>query len=86
MELCTHCNTPIEEYGSKKDKICKPCYVRMMNAHNRGQEYTMVKDLPENERTKIFNRRNKSKNVNKVSHDFHFNNLDDNDSLADYNT
>ena len=59
MEKCVGCELPIEEYGSRKDHLCKQCYVRRTNCKNRGIKYIPIKDLSEAEREKIISRRNR---------------------------
>ena len=59
MEKCVGCELPIEEYGSRKDHLCKQCYVRRTNCKNRGIKYIPIKDLSEIEREKIISRRNR---------------------------
>lgn len=57
MVVCSHCNQEVEEYQVKKDKICKSCYLRMVNSKHRGKEYIKLIDMNEKERNKIMNRR-----------------------------
>lgn len=54
---CKDCEQIIEEWGSRKDHLCKQCYIRKVNCKNRGIEYIPVKDLDEKERMKVFKRR-----------------------------
>ena len=51
--ICSHCEKEVEEYAQKRDKICGPCYRRMMNCLSRGKEYIMYKNLSEAEKTEI---------------------------------
>ena len=51
--ICSHCEKEVEEYAQKRDKICGPCYRRMMNCLSRGKEYIMYKNLTEAEKTEI---------------------------------
>lgn len=57
MENCKDCELPIEEYGSKREHLCKQCYIRRTNSKNRGTEYIPFKDLDEKEKSRIINMR-----------------------------
>ena len=57
MENCRDCDMPIEVYGSKKEHLCKQCYIRKTNSKNRGTEYIPFKDLDEKEKSRIINMR-----------------------------
>lgn len=57
MVVCSHCNQEVEKYQVKRDKICKSCYLRMINSKHRGKEYIKLIDMNDKERNKIMNRR-----------------------------
>lgn len=68
-ELCTHCGQIIEEYGRKKDKVCKRCYNRIVNCKSRGVKYVKIVDMSAEEQKKYINDKIKE-NKNVISENF----------------
>lgn len=69
--ICRDCGQIIsdENLFSKKSDICKQCYTRKQNMKSRGKEYIRIVDLPEDERNKIIESRERNKKVGRKKKD-----------------
>ena len=57
MLECPDCLQQVEEL-IKNTGVCKKCTQRQINFKSRGKTYIPIKDLSEEEKQKVYNRRN----------------------------